>query len=672
MRQTVRRDSVFISYSRRDLSFVSALREALLKENQDIWIDWESIPPSQLWWDEIKKGILQANNFVIVISQNSMSSPICQMEIEYAILQGKRIIPVMYDNFDREVALINIAKRLLSSKQQATRDIWGDRQAHDLFDRNQKVIAEINYLSFREEQDFDEKFNNLIDVISTDYEHKNLHTSYQIRAEQWSQRNQDIGLLLIETELVDAEIWLTAAQYKDPLPTELQIEFIEVSRELENERKRRALRLQNITRISIVTVVLLIIVAIGTGLVTLNAVNNRNITITEIAQAQINIATLNIQSTQASITIDAANVQVTNSILTLESSNVQGTQAGEDIATANIEITQASEALAIVSTDASQANQRIIEVENTIVPATLNAVATSVQDAENFADSIQLAARAQDIYNNGQQSLGLLLALEASYIDTPSQTQRILSELAYQPGARQMFDYTDTILSVTFSPDGTQILSGGYDGKIILWDIATGDIIHRFEEHSLTVYSVAFSPDGTQILSGSLDNQLILWDVETGNIIHRLEEHISGVQSVAFNFDGTQMLSSSRDTLILWDVETGDIIRRFVGQEGLIWRVVFSPDGTQILSGTYDSTLILWDVATGNILQYFEEDSFYLNSLAFSPDGTQVLSGEDSTLILWDVDTGDIIRRFDDGPLGSINSVAFNPSGTKIISGASA
>jgi len=53
---------VFISYSRLDKDFVGKLREALIAQAQEVWIDWESIPPSQAWWSEIQKGIARAGH----------------------------------------------------------------------------------------------------------------------------------------------------------------------------------------------------------------------------------------------------------------------------------------------------------------------------------------------------------------------------------------------------------------------------------------------------------------------------------------------------------------------------------------------------------------------------------------------------------------------------------
>lgn len=140
---------VFISYSRLDREFVGKLREALLANEQEVWIDWEAIPPSQAWWSEIQKGIARANNFVVVLSPNSMASPICQMEIETARHLKKRIIPVLHLDYDRDECIRSVATRLAKKEETTTRDIWGTRQPHDLFDANESDLKHINLFFFK-------------------------------------------------------------------------------------------------------------------------------------------------------------------------------------------------------------------------------------------------------------------------------------------------------------------------------------------------------------------------------------------------------------------------------------------------------------------------------------------------------------------------------------------
>jgi WD40 repeat protein len=108
---------------------------------------------------------------------------------------------------------------------------------------------------------------------------------------------------------------------------------------------------------------------------------------------------------------------------------------------------------------------------------------------------------------------------------------------------------------------------------------------------------VAYSPDGKTALSASWDSTLILWDVETGEVIHRLLGHQDIVMGVAFHPDGRLAISGSRDgTLILWDLETGEAIRRYRGHTGFLNSVAFSSDGRRALSGATDGLMIEWRI----------------------------------------------------------------------------
>jgi hypothetical protein len=73
-----------------------------------------------------------------------------------------------------------------------------------------------------------------------------------------------------------------------------------------------------------------------------------------------------------------------------------------------------------------------------------------------------------------------------------------------RPAFRETHTYH--VRAVTFSPDGGSVVSGGYDGRVCLWDVKTGSLGACWpEQHQGRVYAVAFTPDGRAVVSGGMD-----------------------------------------------------------------------------------------------------------------------------------------------------------------------
>ncbi len=217
---------------------------------------------------------------------------------------------------------------------------------------------------------------------------------------------------------------------------------------------------------------------------------------------------------------------------------------------------------------------------------------------------------------------------------------------------RQMdFDSTNkTVLTVAFSPNGKRAVSGGSDRVVRLWDLASGTQIRQLTGHLGRVMSVVFSPDGSQIVSCGLDEDktVRLWNTETGKEVLRFEGHTAGVESVAFTPDGSRIVSSAFDGLIVWDVKAGKLIRRIVGDGTDLLEAVFFPDGRRVLSGSKSGRVSIWDSETGQELQRLAEGSEWVWTVAVAPDGLHGVSaggssningkwvdGEDFAIRLW-------------------------------------
>ena len=272
---------------------------------------------------------------------------------------------------------------------------------------------------------------------------------------------------------------------------------------------------------------------------------------------------------------------------------------------------------------------------------------------------------------NGRASQTLILgnevvnSVEVNYINE-SVTYNAFGVSAPYGGV--LMGHTDAVNSVSYSPDGTQLLSGAADGTVKLWDVSMEGIITTFHGHTASVTSVAFSPDGVLFASTSLDNTIKLWNVSTEENNVTLSGHTDGVTSVAFSPNGTTLATGSNDkTVKLWNVETHENIATLETDARNIQSLTFSPDGSLLAYASQSDAVELWNVETQTYIGRFAR---YWNhtSVAFSPDGTLLTSSSQDDVCLWDLETKEYIGILK-GHTETVTSVAFSPDGTLIASG---
>ena len=94
MSEQISKRNVFISYSRKDIEFVRKLNDSLDSSEIEAWVDWEGIPPSSDWMEEIARAIQGGDAFLFVISPDSLASKVCGEELELGIQYNKKLIPI--------------------------------------------------------------------------------------------------------------------------------------------------------------------------------------------------------------------------------------------------------------------------------------------------------------------------------------------------------------------------------------------------------------------------------------------------------------------------------------------------------------------------------------------------------------------------------------------------
>jgi WD40 repeat protein len=182
----------------------------------------------------------------------------------------------------------------------------------------------------------------------------------------------------------------------------------------------------------------------------------------------------------------------------------------------------------------------------------------------------------------------------------------------------------DVFDSADLSPDGTRVLTAGFDLRAGVFDEATGQQLYLLPEPDGGVYRAQYSHDGATILTLSADGGARLWDAATGALRFDLG-HPRTVQDAAFSPDDGVVATSAGKTVRLWDVATGHMIAVLSGHTDDVVRVAFSPDGRYLATGSIDRTVRVWSVATRRQLAVLHRTG-PLTDLAFSPDGALLAS----------------------------------------------
>jgi WD40 repeat protein len=194
--------------------------------------------------------------------------------------------------------------------------------------------------------------------------------------------------------------------------------------------------------------------------------------------------------------------------------------------------------------------------------------------------------------------------------------------------------------AVALSPDGRFVAGGGADGRVVVWRVATGEEVGVLETHTDSVVSLDYGADASQLVSASWDDTAIVWDLDglepryvlrlgarataaawsdsgsslavasedgsvqffdpaTGLELHDREsnEHAKTVNDIAFDRTGAILVSASDDrSMVVWNADTGSVIGR-IRQGTAPLRVTVTADGDRVVvgDGTYAPHVVFLD-----------------------------------------------------------------------------
>ncbi len=266
---------IFISYGRREsLVLVGKLHQQLKLAGFEGWFDKVNIPNGDDYAQRISQGIESADNFAYIMAPRCMVSPYCLVELEYAKILGKRIIPLaQIPIFDTPPKELSETDKQVMIGFYKTHNITGVKihTEKDVLDRSHAVLGRANWIYTREEltnediqaiNKWQQEYENLwakhenieylqnyqfpelgesidkldtvvkalIELIEKQANYTKLHTKILIAALLWQEHQKQTEYLLVGKERIEAEQWLLQ-EFVQPeqvpcLPSALMAEFI--------------------------------------------------------------------------------------------------------------------------------------------------------------------------------------------------------------------------------------------------------------------------------------------------------------------------------------------------------------------------------------------------------------------------------------------------------------
>lgn len=694
---------VFLSHAEVDRDLTDQVIKTLMRQGITVWTSRADIKTGAEFQEEIRRGIEEADNVIFLISNASLKSAYCTIEIDYALQYHKRIVPLLIEPIPPE----QIPERLRSLQ-------FIDLTQHAAPDHFQDATA------------------RLLKTLHEDATYYEQHKLLLSRSLKWDRQNRNPSILLRGYNLARAEAWLKVAKGRSQHPpTPLQIDYIaESQKQPPNEslevfisysradsdfarRLNDELQLQGKT----------------------TWFDQESIAAGEDFQREIYrgietsdnfLFVLSPSSVQSPYCADEVEYAVKNGkrivtvlhraietdtphpalaavqwidfnqhkgdfyasfgelVRTLETDrdhvrqhtkwSLRAKDWDEHKRSADLLLRGSEFALALNWLEESALQQKqppATDLQKALIAESSRAIATEIKQEKRRVMILGTLL--------GLMSVAFVFALaqyrnatiQRDRAETAQESQiRALSRYGFvlRDNQQQMKALVESIRAakqlqqqmkrVSVAPETqTQVIASLQNA---LHDISE---INSWEGHPQPIHNLDVSPDGSSFATAGKDGTVRLWDMQ-GRAIATLKGHKGGLWDVAYSPDGQTLASVGNDqTVRLWNLK-GELLQTLEGHENWVYAVAFSPDGSRIASGGADRTRI-WD-RQGNLLHVLKGHKFGVFDLTFSPDGQQLATASaDGTIKLWTLDG--VEQRTLSGHTDIVSSVAYSPDGQQIV-----
>ena len=221
---------------------------------------------------------------------------------------------------------------------------------------------------------------------------------------------------------------------------------------------------------------------------------------------------------------------------------------------------------------------------------------------------------------------------------------------------------------------GTDIFSGGSDGKIIRWSPANGTWQPKAlmgKRSTYQVYSMDINPSETLLAAAGLstdpNNYIELYDLNAmQNTPRKITGFSNAIGDVRFTPDGTKLYARDNDgKSIKLSADLTKAVEVIASPEK-INAIDLSADGTKLAGAGDGGTLYIWDVTNNYSVTKLNLGRTPLTAVTWHPKENTLITGDDKGLIRI-VSSGIVVRNLT-GHKGPIGQIRYNHAATFVAS----
>ncbi len=222
---------------------------------------------------------------------------------------------------------------------------------------------------------------------------------------------------------------------------------------------------------------------------------------------------------------------------------------------------------------------------------------------------------------------------------------------------KEFIGHTKSIESISFSHDSKTMISSDSYGKIIIWNVSSGNKISEFDNGSICS-RVRFINDEKDFMAiYGYDKRAVLFDVNGDQQFEIVFE--SDVRDFLYNQLNGELIFAFYNTIEVWSIISRKLLKVIDFPEIDISCMEFNHKNNDIGLGSYngDITILSEDLELKHTLKGHFNPTL---SISFSPDGKRLVSGSsDQTVRLWDIEKQKQINQLTNIHEGIVHSVEY-------------